>query len=411
MGEGTRIYDTEGNYTVFGLLGRNLLGSELACLSGLSGNIETRLNAVENLSADEIAVLLGYANAAAMVEAIGQYCVAGGTVNAITLTVPDWTEVDGAKLSFRASGGNSGAVTIAVNGGTARDLRKSSQASGIGALNGGELLGLHTVQWDSANSIFRLLNYRTTKEDIPSTLNATTIGTVLIAYVGGQSFLQPAPAISGSFLFCGGQAGGYSKIELFSADHATKPGDVEYYTGSAAGAVHSFFDKNGVEQLKIDENGPIHGQSAGFFGTHGNGGLRNYLSNSYSTAILGGTSSGNGGAIRAFGNDSANIPGGTEMVSRLRTRAASTAFTVGYCATGGVIRSLIMDDAAASTHCWATVNSDGSVSFSADTDAKYVNSSSPAAGEIGVYLSASYLQCKPGSSFTGKISTHSFSGE
>lgn len=39
-----RYYDTDGNYTVFGLIGRELLGSELVCLAGVTGNIQDQLN-------------------------------------------------------------------------------------------------------------------------------------------------------------------------------------------------------------------------------------------------------------------------------------------------------------------------------------------------------------------------------
>ena len=39
-----RYYDTDGNYTVFGILGRELYGLELATLAGVTGNIQEQLN-------------------------------------------------------------------------------------------------------------------------------------------------------------------------------------------------------------------------------------------------------------------------------------------------------------------------------------------------------------------------------
>lgn len=95
---------------------------------------------------------------------------AGGTANAITITVDGHTETAGAAFLFRATAANTGATTIAVNGGTARAIRKRSQAGVNTALETGDLLvgQICEVVWDATNSVYQLTSQRKlASADIP----------------------------------------------------------------------------------------------------------------------------------------------------------------------------------------------------------------------------------------------------
>jgi hypothetical protein len=114
------------------------------------------------------------------------------------------------------------------------------------------------------------------------------------------------------------------------------------------------------------------------------------------------TDGSDGAAMALHADNHATYPGALHLRAPLDTRAASTAFSIAPVATGDVCRAELLDNAAGSLHCIANVDSAGTVTF-LTSDAKYVNSSSPSASQIGVYINAGMLMCKPGSGFTGKI--------
>lgn len=383
--------------------------------------------AASSLSADEIAALLGFADAAAMVAASVQYVLAtGGTTNYVASPALALTPVNGTRIAVRFPSNCAANATLNVSGSGAKAIMLRTLA-GERATTADDLLSggtyIFTYMEDFGGLWVSMGGAHLKAADIPSTLNATTIGTVLIASLGGQSFLQPAPAISGSFLFCGGQAGGYSKIELFSADHATKPGDVEYYTGTASGAAHSFFDKNGVEQLRVDENGVT---SYGDFITSSGIVRANTITAPSSvlvqysgsaagkSSLSGGNNTGNGAEVMVHGPTHATYPGAHQQFAPLSTRAASTAFAVCPVATGD--RAYVTFMAETGNACSCAVDESGTVTtydtmpgFTAS--AGWVSTSSPSAGQVGLYVSAGVFYCKPGSSFTGKIASFSRIGK
>lgn len=97
-------------------------------------------------------------------------------------------------------------------------------------------------------------------------------------------------------------------------------------------------------------------------------------------------------------NDELNLhgAGGCSVVSaRLVARANSTAYGLCAAATGDVLRCLLQDDG--NKRAVALVAANGTVTFEAGSHADYVASSSPASGEVGVYVSSSVLTIKPGS--------------
>lgn len=81
--------------------------------------------------------------------------------------------------------------------------------------------------------------------------------------------------------------------------------------------------------------------------------------------------------------------------AKLVSRANSTAYSICAAPAGDVLRVLIQDSS--SKRAIALVDSSGSVTFESGSHADYVASSSPASGEVGVYILSSVLTIKPGS--------------
>lgn len=87
------------------------------------------------------------------------YAVAGGTANAITLSLtPTLTGYsNGLGVRFRASANNTGSVTVAINGNSANTIQKMT-VSGLADLEGGEIMngGIYDLAYNGTN--FVLLN-------------------------------------------------------------------------------------------------------------------------------------------------------------------------------------------------------------------------------------------------------------
>lgn len=98
---------------------------------------------------------------------------------------------------------------------------------------------------------------------------------------------------------------------------------------------------------------------------------------------------------------------------RLLTRTASAAIEICPVATGDEAWVRILETTIAG--CIAHVNSAGTVALYSPTggtvSASIVNSSSPAAGEYGVYVSAGVLYFKGGSSYAGKMAAFCMLGK
>lgn len=88
-------------------------------------------------------------------------------------------------------------------------------------------------------------------------------------------------------------------------------------------------------------------------------------------------------------------------VSKLVSRANSTAYGLCPAATGDVLRCKLQDSS--SKRAVALVDASGAVTLESGSHADYVASSSPASGEVGVYVTGSVLTIKPGSAGTRAI--------
>lgn len=95
--------------------------------------------------------------------------------------------------------------------------------------------------------------------------------------------------------------------------------------------------------------------------------------------------------------------GSVGLASKMVSRANSTAYSICNAPTGDVLRVLLQDDS--SKRAIVLVSAAGVVSFDTGSHADYVASSSPASGEVGVYLTGSpaVLTIKPGSAGARKI--------
>jgi len=361
-----------------------------------------------SLSADEIFTAL---------DGSGQHVVAtGGTTDYVaTPSTPITALVDGLRIFVKFPTTPAPSATLNVSGLGAKALFVITKYPNARVNQLGDFLALPTYEfryydqgagyWMSSG--MHCLN----KDDIPSMLNATTFGGDVILAKGvntDYSSLLRAAANDYLISLCGGSAiGGVygAYMQMWGNGHYSTPGDAKYYTGSASGAAHSFFDKNGVEQLRVNENGLSFGNLVASAETIYR------VNNLGSTKIYGGTDS-TSARLELWGA-SGTYPGAHQQFAPLSTRAASTAFAVCPVATGDIAEAKIMSNAVAS--CWVFVDASGTVTLydskGGTVSASIVNSSSPAAGEIGIYVSAGVLYCKPGSSFTGKIATFSKIGK
>ncbi len=384
--------------------------------------------AASSLSADEIFTAL---------DGSMQYAVAGGTANARTVAAPGFVLQDGALIYFAIpiGGSNSGATTLNVNGTGAKSIYKVQQAGGgVYALEGLELMqyAICCCAYSALNDAYVLLSaHRMTAAQIPPTLNATTFGGDVILAKGvntDYSSLLRAAANDYLISLCGGSAiGGVygAYMQMWGNGHYSTPGDAKYYTGSASGAKHSFFDKNGVEQLRVNESGVT---SYGDFITSSGIVRANTItapsavliqysgSAAGKSSLSGGDNTGNGAEVMVHGPTHATYPGAHQQLAPLSTRAASTAFAVCPVATGDAAVIDVFSGGGTGIQVLVHVDVAGTVTLQNPADGVTYNSayqvtSSPTASQVGIYWSAGIVYIKPGSDFTGgsaiKIATFS----
>ena len=331
-----------------------------------------------------------------------------GYVNGVTSAIQ--TQLDGKAASSHthaASDLTTGQVALA-RGGTNADL---SATGGTG----------HVLKQSSAGAAITV--GALTASDIPSTLNATTFSNNAGAtsyFLSPQFLLNQGNRLFGQgegdtswSNFAGGSAGSQANgafIRPYGNSHATKPGITEYYTGNASGAKHQFFDKNGVEKFRVDETGsysPTYGYALLGFSSGGS---------NYQLKLGGGANNVGINSVAAgaeYHTVSSGYPYANIQSAPLITRAASTAIALCPVATGDMAYVTILESSIAS--CKVKVDTAGTVTFT-DLDgnaasASIVNSSSPAAAEYGVYISAGVLYFKGGSSYAGKMSSFSQIGK
>lgn len=363
----------------------------------------------KNLSADEISAAL-------------QGGTTTGTSTALVATVPGSPSLsDGLLVMVELHTATGSFPTLNLNSLGAKLLYKGTQ-SGVTGLASGQLPQFSKALLMFSTTLdgwFVLSSLKSVAADIPSTLNATTFaGVVTINHPDIQLNIIRGYSDSGTMTVEQGQSAGGAHLKLYGLNHPTKPSRMEYILRNASGAAHSFFDKNGVEQLKIDENG-AGGATYGELFFSGGVGVRirwNYGASPQALLMdatgifLGNTTH---GGLYCYRTDYATYPGAHQQFAPLSTRAASTAFAVCPVATGDIADIWLYDnDSGAFSRANIYVDSTGAITTGdGGISAKYVESSSPAAAEIGIYISAGVFYCKPGSSFTGKIATFSKIGK
>ena len=363
----------------------------------------------ENLSADEVVRHLG---------------TTGGTANARTLSGSTLTLAAGLRVSFVSHTTNSGAVTLDIGEGSGAlpvyfpSFAVPNQPANLSASQ--LFTGLPVLAEYSASGYWVVVSALPLGAgNIPSTLNATTFGGQITQTSG---YFQPAAnqgILSGTTTASvnigtgtnWSQAGnGGAFATFFPNGHATKPGDAEYYCGSASGAAHSFFDKNGVEKLIVNEDGVI-SYGATYLGDNVQSYGSNYslgfyiISNTQAIMHRAGSSFAGGAGSLIYGIDHATYPGAHQQFAPLSTRAASTAFAVCPVATGDSAVVELFSGSGNGIQVVIHVDSTGTVTLH-DPDGvayntAYTVTSSPAASYIGIYWSAGVLYIKPGSDFTG----------
>lgn len=354
-----------------------------------------------------------------------QYVLTTGTSTAYVAT-PTVAIVlaDGVEILCGIHTTSGASPTLNVSGTGAKAIYKEG-AAGLTAVGTGQLLSGPNIYKFTYNSGFNGWVVSSPlflqAADIPSTLNATTFGSsgVVVGYATNQIYKDSAYY---HLALYGGNQGTEGRIFLYGGAHASKPGDIEYLCGSASGAAHSFFDKNGAVALTINEDG-INVADRIFCGViepYGSGyglEIRN-ISNNQSIKTIAGSSNdfANGAGSEYFGHQHATYPGAHMQFAPLSTRAASTAFAVCPVASGDTARVEVQNNIGTTSNggCLVFIDHNGTVTLKnpyGDATSLFVNSSSPATGEIGIYLSAGVLYCKPAADYTGgsaiKIATFS----
>lgn len=151
----------------------------------------------------------------------------GGTANAQTITCTGFTLEAGRKLRFKAAATNTGALTIAINGGAATAVRKLA-LSGLTALTGYEIVSgnVYDILYDG--TVLVMMPLPLAGYVLGSVQTFTASGTwtkpagcraVLVEVVGGGGGGGGAPATGGAQTSTcgGGGAGGYSRKWITTA--------------------------------------------------------------------------------------------------------------------------------------------------------------------------------------------------
>lgn len=123
-------------------------------------------------------------------------------------------------------------------------------------------------------------------------------------------------------------------------------------------------------------------------------------------AVINGTQTALANTLHGFWYDGSRVvyqsaSGLIGFYGRLVTRSNSTAYSIVDCPAGDVARILLVDDAG--KQAIAKVDAAQTVTFETGSHADYVASSSPASGEVGVYVTSNIVTLKPGSAGARKI--------
>ncbi len=250
--------------------------------------------------------------------------------------------------------------------------------------------------------------------------NAATSGTPKLAATGGDTNIGLDLQAKGTGLIgLKGPSATYATAGpsglLFPTDHSnpTSCGIWRFGGGlvlNSDSATLVYFNNGGGTNGAIGATGltfpnantAISGASIGV--CRDSSGLSLYSGDTNSRGILGSSFQ---SSLAVFGT-AHTYRGAIHATARLITRANSTAYSVCPVATGDVARVLLQDDGDKSAT--AKISTSGVVTFTSDSHADYVASSSPASGEIGCYVTAGVFTIKPGSAGARKISTHCYPG-
>lgn len=342
-------------------------------LAGKAASVHTHAIAdVTNLQTSLDAKLTGPLSASDILTALAGVAInlgtSSGTGNALAgASVVDaaTTFTAGRLYRIRSNAGNTGATTCAINGGTGVDIRKSPSSAAL-------------ASGDIASGVELLLYYD---------------GTYLQALVGLTVSASDATKmpLAGGTMTGALTMGSGSKI-VFSASGTINT--AQYEIIRTAGA--SFF-------LSAPSGADI-GMGIGYAGTL----TITASAVTYALPVLMSgnqtepSSSSSGHWVNT--TSGLHMQGGAGVVAttgRLVSRANSTAYSLCPCPTGDVMRCLLQDSS--SKRAVALVDASGTVTFESGSHADYVAGSSPASGEVGVYINSGFLTIKPGSAGTRSI--------
>lgn len=328
--------------------------------------------------------------------------VTGGTSTAYTLTdTRIGTPTGGQVFAFLPHTASGATPTLAVNGGTARNLVFLGPSNTYSNLAASQLSSAAAVVacYDATNLRFVVLaGLSISAAGIPSTLGGTTF-TGAVQWSGAQSSAGNTVANtwrdSSGNLISNVQSGAQFAWYVNGSNRLNLDGANLITTGSL-----------GVSGNSVTSN--VYGCNSG--GTQINGTSAGYSVMTGRSTI--GTGA-NGATNQCYAANHATYPGVNYASANLDTRAANTAIALCAVPAGNMARVEILENSIAG--CWAHVDAAGTVTLYSPTygtvNANIVNSSSPSAAQYGVYLNGGFLYFKGGSSYAGKMGSFSRVGQ
>lgn len=301
---------------------------------------------------------------------------AGGSANALTATVASLsgtTVPTGTILALKMSASNTGTVTLAVNGGSAIAVVRAADEA---VLATGDLISGRTYLFCKQAS--QWLVFSTARSgDVPSTL--------LPALVQFPSANTAAGAANERNIGPYGSSGTSLRINV-------PVSDALYLT--FGGNQGTWFTSGGVTT-----NGSV--VASGTIQSNSGSGILSNLYRNASSNLTTITAIGTNPAGIEIGNSSASNASGIRIYLPLLTKANSTNYYIGPFAANSRGQVELFDSL--DRRAVAYIAKDGTITFSADSHADYVNSASPASDKVGVHVLSNAVYIQPGSAATRKI--------
>lgn len=304
-----------------------------------------------------------------------QYVVAtgGGAVFVAAPSTPV-TPVNGTRISVRFPLDCEASAALNVSGSGDKGLRVRS-VGGTRLTEAGDFLAdttyVLTYTEDGGGFWVDTGGQHLKAADIPATLNTTSFPNVALNGATNRVYSSLDDA-SNSFSSGTSTAGG--EVTVYGPSHEFSPGCIDYVLGSADLARHSFYDKNGVKQMSIDENG-----------------ISGILDASNLT-----------GKIRCVSDFDEDETGVVDIRCGIAPRAASTSYNL-LAVTANTTGQILLLDSTQTGGVITSVRIKQGVLGSISGDSACYKTTSPTGDECQLSISGGFLVATTGSGYTRSL--------